>query len=1381
VRLDGSASSDPDGDPLEFFWTLRTPPGSAASLSDPNAIFPTFQVDRPGTYLAELVVSDGQLDSDPDEAEITTLNSPPVADAGPDQTAFVTETVTLDGSASSDVDGDPLTYSWALRVTPPDSRAVLSNPTLPMPTFVIDEPGAYVAELVVNDGREDSAPDTVAVTTLNSPPVADAGPDQTLPVGDTATLDGSGSTDVDGDPLSYAWALTSAPRGSAAELSDPGAVMPTFELDLPGAYVAQLIVNDGQESSDPDTVTLLTENSAPVADAGPDQTPLVGETVTLDGSGSSDVDGDLLAFEWSFTARPAGSAAVLSNPAAVLPEFVADVPGTYVAQLVVDDGRARSAPDTVSLDTTSAPPVADAGPDQTVAVGDTVSLDGSGSSDVDGDLLTFEWSLVSVQPGSLARLDDRSSVFPTFVADLPGTYVAQLIVNDGFVDSLPDTVTIDTVNSAPVADAGPDQTVLRTQIATLDGTGSSDADRDVLNLRWSFIALPPGSAAELSNPEAEQPTFVVDELGTYVVQLIVDDGTISSAPDSVVLSTENSAPVADAGEDQTVFVTDSVVLDGSGSEDVDGDPLEFSWALTSVPPGSTATLDDPASPTPRFTADLPGNYLVQLIVSDGMLDSRPNSTVVRTDNSPPIADAGLDQRVSFGTPVTLDGSGSSDVDGDPLGFLWRLIQAPAGSTAELSDPAAESPGFEPDVDGVYEFELVVNDGRLDSLPDSVVIQVDPLPGLAVTIPTVGAGLQTGESVLLDVSTHGGVLVRVESGDPSLALIAPDAVTPGSAFVDFFVPNGSDSIDYVVQGVAGAEGGTTITASAPGFSDGSATATVVPSGLAIIALETLLPLGVEDVFQVLLGVPDPVGGLSSLQGASAANVPPLLLRVESSEPGVGLLRSDGSASAAVEVELGAGVSAAELVFSSAGGGTTNVSAAIPGFAGAAQDVSIDLPDISTFSRTIGAGLQFGGVATLGVSNHGGVLVRIESGLPAVAQIAPDETSAGANFIEVFVPDGTRTVPYVVQGVADRVGSSTITVSAPGFDAGTGTVDIVQPGVAISALSTSASVGTPDVFLVITGVPDGAGIGLASLQDVSAGNLSPLVLTVESSDPGIGELSVGGTTAGTVMVEPEPGQFQTFVTFVPLAAGPTTVTASIPTFLITNAGVVDIEVAPPGISVFSRTIGAGLQFPAGAAELDVADHGGVLVRIESSDPGVALVAPDRNTPGSAFIDVLVPDGSDRAPYTVQGVAGSTGSATIEATAPGFTPGTGTITVVEPGLDLAFLAGTREVGQDDAFVVLIGIPNAAGTGLSSIQGVSAAIDPPLALTLTSSDGVVGTVSDNGNVGASITVELPPNAFQPSFVFMPLAPGATTVEATIPGFPPIDAAVQPVTVTAP
>ena len=95
-------------------------------------------------------------------------NRTPIANAGPDQTVFVTQTVTLDGSKSSDLDGDPLAYKWSFKSVPSGSAATLSALSAVNPTFVVDKPGTYVAQLIVNDGKVDSPPDTVTIQTISN-------------------------------------------------------------------------------------------------------------------------------------------------------------------------------------------------------------------------------------------------------------------------------------------------------------------------------------------------------------------------------------------------------------------------------------------------------------------------------------------------------------------------------------------------------------------------------------------------------------------------------------------------------------------------------------------------------------------------------------------------------------------------------------------------------------------------------------------------------------------------------------------------------------------------------------------------------------------------------------------------------------------------------------------------------------------------------------------------------------------------------------------------------------------------------------------------------------------------------------------------------------
>jgi len=90
----------------------------------------------------------------------------------------------------------------------------------------------------------------------NSPPMADAGPDRTVSVGDPVQLDGTNSNDPDGDPLTFQWAFASKPVGSQAQLSGASSPTPTFTPDVEGDYVLELTVSDGRGGTDRDAATI---------------------------------------------------------------------------------------------------------------------------------------------------------------------------------------------------------------------------------------------------------------------------------------------------------------------------------------------------------------------------------------------------------------------------------------------------------------------------------------------------------------------------------------------------------------------------------------------------------------------------------------------------------------------------------------------------------------------------------------------------------------------------------------------------------------------------------------------------------------------------------------------------------------------------------------------------------------------------------------------------------------------------------------------------------------------------------------------------------------------------------------------------------------------
>lgn len=722
VTLDGRGSQDPDGDALAFSWRfIGVPEGTSPVLDAADTATPSFVPSKRGEYVLELIVNDGEMSSAPSQTTVNVPNTPPTARITVQGERFVGETLTLDGSASDDADGDTLSFRWELLARPEGSAAVVENATSSRASLRLDRKGTYSVGLIVNDGFADSVQASATIVPGNRAPVADAGDDLSGVRNVSLVLDGSRSRDPDGDGLTYLWTVVTRPTGSIAELEAPDTVAPRFTPDQKGTYVIQLVVSDGTDSSTPDFVQVTVPNRAPTANAGPDQTRRVGSIVSLDGSLSRDPDGDLLTYQWTLLQKPTGSTATLNASSSVSPTFQIDKAGNYIIQLVVFDGTEFSAPDTVTVSTENSRPVANAGPDQTRRVGERASLDGSASFDPDGDPLFYTWTLLSSSSGAKAQLLDANSVQAVLIVDSPGTYTVQLVVDDGILESEPDVVVISTTNSAPVARISSSGPIRVGQIVALDGSSSSDPDGDTLTYAWSLVSKPSGSTAALTNITSVATSLPIDISGSYVVQLIVHDGTFASDPATLTLNTENSPPIARAGENSTATLGQLVTLDGTQSSDPDGDPITYLWTLTAKPEASRTTLNNRDTARPTFRVDVAGTYVVTLVVNDGRVSSAPDAATIMTVNAKPVANAGTSRSVMVGSTVTLDGRGSFDPERSTLAYQWRLLSKPSGSTAQINNPAAAQTFFLADLTGEYRVQLVVNDGELDSDPAEIII------------------------------------------------------------------------------------------------------------------------------------------------------------------------------------------------------------------------------------------------------------------------------------------------------------------------------------------------------------------------------------------------------------------------------------------------------------------------------------------------------------------------------------------------------------------------------------------------------------------------------------------------------------------------------------
>ena len=506
------------------------------------------------------------------------------------------------------------------------------NWTAPTTTGTVNMTGAGVSAnsdgSEAGDAGDGSTTFPITVAAANQPPVANAGPDQTVNDADgngsqAVTLNGSASTD-DGSIASYAWREGTTALATGAT--------PAVTLAV-GTHTITLTVTDNGNpaltATDVVVITVtpqVTTNQPPVANAGPDQTVNDADgngtqAVTLNGSASTD-DGSIASYAWreGTTALATGA-----TPAVTL------AVGTHTITLTVTDNGnpALTATDVVVITvtpqvTTNQPPVANAGPDQTVNDADgngsqAVTLNGSASTD-DGSIASYAW-----REGTTALATGATPAVTLAV----GTHTITLTVTDNGNPALTATdvvvITVTpqvTTNQPPVANAGPDQTVNDadgngSQAVTLNGSASTD-DGSIASYAWreGTTALATGASPAV--------TLAV---GTHTITLTVTDNgnPALTATDVVVITvtprvTTNQPPVAKAGGPYRGTEGVPVRFNGTRSYAPAGSIVSYQWTFGD---GSVGT-----GPTPSHTYACSGEFKVGLVVTDNLgVSARDNTKV----------------------------------------------------------------------------------------------------------------------------------------------------------------------------------------------------------------------------------------------------------------------------------------------------------------------------------------------------------------------------------------------------------------------------------------------------------------------------------------------------------------------------------------------------------------------------------------------------------------------------------------------------------------------------------------------------------------------------------------------------------------------------------
>jgi predicted esterase len=379
-------------------------------------------------------------------------------------------------------------------------------------------------------------------------------------------------------------------------------------------------------------------------------------------------------------------------------------------------------------------PTASAGTDQFVVLPiSSTTLSGSGL-DQDGNITGYSWAKLSGPTGGSITSPLTASTSVTGLVS--GTYVYRLTVTDNSFTTGTDDVNI-LVNAPPVINAGSDQLISQpASSVTLTGT-ASDADGSISSIVWSKISGPSGGA--LLTPNALSTLLTGLNPGTYVYRCAVTDNLGTVSTDDIQIRV-NRTPAVNAGADQGITLPTSSVTITATASDLDGTISTYAWT------GAGGTITSPSSASTTVTGLTAGSYTYRCTVTDNNGATSFDDVVINVAAAPnqsPTANAGQDQVITLPTnSVTLSGSGA-DQDGTISSYSWSKV---AGGAATITSASSASTTVTGLAQGTYTFRLTITDNNGGVATDDIVITVNPAPNVN---PTANAG--TDQTITLPLS------------------------------------------------------------------------------------------------------------------------------------------------------------------------------------------------------------------------------------------------------------------------------------------------------------------------------------------------------------------------------------------------------------------------------------------------------------------------------------------------------------------------------------------------------------------------------------------------------------------------------------------------------
>jgi PKD repeat protein len=536
ITFNASGSSDPENQISEHFWSFGD--GSSGTGEAVDHIY-----DDDGWYTDRLTVVDQDDATSYGEIVINIMNRAPKgkAEATPTETLTL-EDVTFKATGSHDDDGYVLWYRWNF-----DDGTTSFGETV---VHAFKDDGTYQVMLTVTDDDGTESSTTLEVNVENRAPVSIAGHNQTTRTGIPARFDGRGSFDMDGTVVLYKWEF-----GDGETATGP---VVTHAFPSPRSFIVWLEVTDDDGATSRNNLTMVIENVKPVAKITGTLTVFSGDDVELDATSSYDLDGDIVDFIWDMGDGESEVGPVVRH--------TYDAIGAYTVTLTIEDdgllnGGLKDTTQVIVTVLNRRPSAVISASFLKLLTGDSLEMDGTGSSDPDGSVIDHTWIFGD---GAVAHGSKVTHVYTD-----NGIFMVVLTVTDdaGGTDSISTFIQVE--NRPPLPAIETVQEVLTLVQVDMTAEGTLDPDGSIDGYFWDF------GDGNSANGWNVSHTFAI--AGNYTLRLTVmdDDGRTSNA--NVTINVVNRGPIAIGSVVSSIYVNSTVRYDATESYDIDGILSAWLW------------------------------------------------------------------------------------------------------------------------------------------------------------------------------------------------------------------------------------------------------------------------------------------------------------------------------------------------------------------------------------------------------------------------------------------------------------------------------------------------------------------------------------------------------------------------------------------------------------------------------------------------------------------------------------------------------------------------------------------------------------------------------------------------------------------------------------